>query len=121
MSALSTLPVSSAGLLALRCAHVTTALSAASAAALLPLVPGWTLADNKLCRDFAFRDYHHTLAFVNALAWVCHTEDHHPELLVTYNKCRVRYDTHTVQGLSINDFICAAHANALYAATTVTP
>ena len=124
MSTPSTLPLNTAGLLALRCGHATEALSAASAAALLPLVPGWTLEDGKLCRNFGFRDYHQTMAFVNALAWVSHTEDHHPELLVTYKNCAVRYDTHSVHGLSINDFICAAHANALYvqsSAAAVTP
>jgi 4a-hydroxytetrahydrobiopterin dehydratase len=115
------LPLNTAGLLALRCGHATEALSAASAAALLALVPGWALDHGKLCRTFAFRDYYQTMAFVNALAWVCHTEDHHPELLVTYKNCVVRYDTHSVHGLSINDFICAAHANALFAATAVTP
>ncbi len=121
MSAPTTLPLNSAGLLALRCGHATDKLSNASAGALLPLVPGWTLEHGKLCRSFGFRDYHQTMAFVNALAWVSHTEDHHPELLVSYQSCVVRYDTHSVHGLSINDFICAARAHALYAAAAVTP
>jgi 4a-hydroxytetrahydrobiopterin dehydratase len=116
-----TLPVTAAGLLALRCSHATIALGDASAAALLPLVPGWRLEDGKLCRGFAFANYYQTMAFVNALAWVCHNEDHHPELTVTYKNCLVRYDTHSVNGLSINDFICAAHANALYQAAAVAP
>ena len=80
----------------------------------LSLVPGWAVAGEFLERTFSFANYHETLAFVNALAWICHQEDHHPELVVTYNRCVVRFNTHSVNGLSINDFICAAKANALF-------
>jgi len=55
------------------------------------------------------------MAFVNAAAWIAHTEDHHPELEVGYNRCRVRYTTHAIGGLSENDFICAAKIAALAA------
>ena len=54
------------------------------------------------------------MAFVNAVAWLSHREDHHPDLLVEYNKCRVEYSTHAIQGLSENDFICAAKVDALF-------
>jgi 4a-hydroxytetrahydrobiopterin dehydratase len=50
---------------------------------------------------------------VNALAWICNTEDHHPELAVSYSRCVVRFNTHSVGGISVNDFICAAKADAL--------
>ena len=82
---------------------------------LLPEVPGWELAENghALCRTFTFDDYHRTMAFVNALAYVAHREDHHPDLGVHYDRCVVRYSTHDVGGLSENDFICAAKAAAL--------
>jgi len=52
---------------------------------------------------------------VNALAWIAHTEDHHPDLAVSYDRCVVRFNTHSVGGISINDFICAAKADALVA------
>lgn len=78
-----------------------------------PELLAWQWAGNALERRFEFKNYHETLAFVNALAWVCHREDHHPTLTVTYNRCVVRFDTHTVGGVSVNDFICAAKANAL--------
>ncbi len=55
------------------------------------------------------------MAFVNALAWVAHPEDHHPDLAVSYNRCAVRFNTHSVGGISINDFICAAKVDALLA------
>jgi 4a-hydroxytetrahydrobiopterin dehydratase len=54
------------------------------------------------------------MAFVNALAWISHREDHHPDLAVGYNQCRVTYWTHAVGGLSENDFICAAKCDALF-------
>lgn len=84
---------------------------------LLPQVPGWTLAEDghALTRTFSFDDYHRTLAFVNALAFIAHREDHHPDLGVHYDRCVVRWSTHDVGGLSENDFICAAKADALVA------
>ncbi|MDC7806611.1 4a-hydroxytetrahydrobiopterin dehydratase [Luteimonas sp BLCC-B24] len=84
---------------------------------LLPDVPGWTLAEDgqALTRTFRFDDYHRTMAFVNALAFVAHREDHHPDLGVHYDRVVVRYSTHDVGGLSENDFICAAKADRLVA------
>ncbi|HEY9198293.1 MAG TPA: 4a-hydroxytetrahydrobiopterin dehydratase [Gammaproteobacteria bacterium] len=92
------------------------ALSAAEARALLAqLHPDWALdaGSDAIHRSFRFRDYFATLAFVNAVAWIAHREDHHPDLEVGYNRCLVRYSTHTVGGLSENDFICAARIDAL--------
>ena len=75
----------------------------------------WTVDTEarQLRRSFRFGDYYQTIAFVNALAWVAHREDHHPDLEVGYNRCTVRYSTHSVGGLSENDFICAARIDAL--------
>ena len=75
--------------------------------------PGWSLEDGAIQKRHDFKDYHHTLAFVNAVAWIAHSEDHHPDMLVTYNRCTVRFNTHSVGGISINDFICAAKVDAL--------
>lgn len=82
---------------------------------LLAEVPDWSLGEDKkhLYRTFKFKNYYETIAFVNALAWVAHREDHHPDLEVGYNRCHVIYSTHAVGGLSHNDFICAAKVNAL--------
>ena len=81
---------------------------------LLAEVPGWERAGGEIAKTFKFKNYHETMAFVNATAWVSHREDHHPDLEVGYNKCRVRYSTHSVGGLSENDFICAAKIDALF-------
>ena len=79
----------------------------------LAAAPGWTLVEGAIEKRYDFADYHRTMAFVNALAWVAHVEDHHPELRVTYNRCAVRFNTHSVGGISVNDFICAAKVDAL--------
>lgn len=76
---------------------------------------GWTLHQSKIEKTFDFKDYYQTMAFVNAVAWVSHREDHHPDLSVGYNKCRVEYSTHAIGGLSENDFICAAKVDELLA------
>jgi 4a-hydroxytetrahydrobiopterin dehydratase len=79
----------------------------------LQQVAGWHAVNGAIERIFCFKNFHETMAFVNALAWICHTEDHHPELVVSYNRCVVRFNTHSVSGISANDFICAAKVNAL--------
>ena len=82
---------------------------------LLPEVAGWSLVEDghALSRTFKFKDFYRTMAFVNALAFMAHREDHHPDLGVHYDRCVVRYSTHDVGGLSENDFICAAKAGAI--------
>lgn len=104
-------------LLSLRCRERKgdPALTRVEAETLLKQVDGWALNDaaSEISRLYRFGNYYETLAFVNALAWVAHREDHHPDLEVGYNRCRVRFSTHSVQGLSENDFICAARINAL--------
>lgn len=64
-------------------------------------------------RVVRFKDYYQTIAFVNAVAFIANQEDHHPALNVTYDACRITFDTHTVGGLSRNDFICAAKIDRL--------
>lgn len=71
-----------------------------------------------LQRTFAFPDFLATMAFVNAVAHIANTQDHHPDMQVSYNRCTLRWNTHSVQGLSINDFICAAQADLIVPTTT---
>ena len=105
-------------LLAMSCKPRTgAALSRVEAEKLLGEIPGWKLSDTdgEISRAWKFSNYYETIAFVNALAWVVHREDHHPNLEVSYNRCTVRFSTHSVRGLSENDFICAAKISALNA------
>lgn len=89
-------------------------LTTAQIDALLKKLDGWNLRDGVITKTYTFRNYHQTMAFVNATAWISHREDHHPDLIVGYDKCRVAYHTHTVKGISENDFICAAKLDALF-------
>ena len=92
-------------------------LSADAVAARLSALPGWKLVEDgaAISRSFDFDDYHRTMAFVNALAFVAHREDHHPDLGVHYKRCVVRFNTHSAQGLTETDFECAALVDALVA------
>jgi len=90
-------------------------LTIAEANDLFKKIQGWELKDNKLIsKTYSFKNYYQTMAFVNAVAWVSHREDHHPDMTVGYNKCIVNYTTHAVDGLSENDFICAAKVDKLF-------
>ena len=79
------------------------------------LHPDWQIADDikSVKRSLRFKDFYRTMSFVNALAHVANTEDHHPDLAVGYNYCNVTFSTHAIDGLSENDFICAAKLDRL--------
>jgi len=90
------------------------ALTEPEARPLLAALRGWSLEGRQITKAYRFKNYYETMAFVNAAAWVSHREDHHPDMMVGYNQCRVTYSTHAVGGLSENDFICAAKLDALF-------
>ena len=81
---------------------------------LLRNLAGWTHESGVITKTYSFRDHCQTMAFVNAIAWISHRENHHPDLDVGYSRCRVEYRTHAIDGLSENDFICAAKVDALF-------
>ncbi|HYB66327.1 MAG TPA: 4a-hydroxytetrahydrobiopterin dehydratase, partial [Steroidobacteraceae bacterium] len=84
-------------------------------ALLAQLSAEWALIENAhgIQRRFTFRDFYRTMSFVNALAHIANIEDHHPDLEVGYNYCRVKFTTHAVKGLSENDFVCAAKVDLI--------
>ena len=90
-----------------------TALKSADVAKRLKSLKGWELAGDEIRKTYAFKNYYETMAFVNGVAWIAHRADHHPDMEVGYNKCTVRYSTHSVGGLSPNDFDSAAQVEAL--------
>lgn len=77
----------------------------------------WVVSDDglEISRCFKFPAYSRTLGFTNAVAWIAITEAHHPDLMLSYGSCDVRYTTHAIGGLSDNDFICAAKVDRLVA------
>ena len=98
------------------CEGIGEALNAEQVKNLLPqLQPSWHVASDskEIERAFSFNNFYETMAFVNAIAWIAHAENHHPDLDVGYNYCHVRFSTHALKGLSLNDFICAAKIDAL--------
>lgn len=105
-------------LLAKKSQHTLDALAAERLPEYFAATPGWALDGARIVKTFEFKNYYETLAFINAIAYVIHAEDHHPELVVTYNRCVIRFDTHTVNaskgGISENDFICAAKVDGIY-------
>ncbi|MDY7575830.1 4a-hydroxytetrahydrobiopterin dehydratase [Actimicrobium sp. CCI2.3] len=105
-------------LLEKKCLPEVPALPPAEVTSLLALLDNWHLADGKIVRAFDCKNYYDTLSFINAIAYVIHAENHHPELVVTYNRCVVKFDTHSVNdgrgGLSINDFVCAAKIDTIF-------
>jgi 4a-hydroxytetrahydrobiopterin dehydratase len=76
---------------------------------------GWSRRDGALEKTFAFADFHETMAFVNAVAWIAHRQDHHPEVHLGDARCVLRWSTHSARGITANDFICAARVDALLA------
>ena len=91
------------------------ALSPDEIESMLGATNGWVVAEDRhaISREFRFSDFHQCMAFVNAVAYIAHQEDHHPDFEVGYNRCILRYSTHDVGGLSRNDFICASRVDAL--------
>lgn len=84
------------------------------------LAEGWEVSGDakEIRKDFKFKGFYKTMSFVNAVAWIANAEGHHPDLEVGYNHCLVRYTTHAIDGLTDNDFICAAKIDALLASPT---
>ena len=88
-------------------------LSSEALAERISKLPDWALSGASIVKTFRFKDYHQTMAFVNAVAWIAHQTDHHPDLEVGYNKCVVRYSTHDAGGVTERDFECAERVESL--------
>ena len=95
------------------------ALSATEIVVKLTELPGWQLsgdgANVAIEKTYRFANYHETMAFVNAVAFIAHAQDHHPDLSVHYGRCVVRLNTHDVAGISATDIDCATRIDALLA------
>ena len=95
------------------------ALTATEVVASLANLEGWMLTGDGAAvaieKTYAFANYDETISFVNAVAFIAHRQDHHPDLSVHFNRCVVRFNTHDVGGISRTDFDCAARVDALLA------
>lgn len=90
-------------------------LDAQSVAEQLRQLPGWSGDPRAIHKEFRFKDHYQTMAFVNAVAWISHRENHHPDIAVGYDKANVKYSTHAADGVTPNDLICAAKIETLMA------
>lgn len=97
------------------CEGLTESLTPAQVKELMPQIKDWhNNADStQISKSFKFDDFYQTMAFVNAIAWIANTENHHPDMEIGYNYCKVNFMTHAIKGLSHNDFICAAKIDKL--------
>jgi len=108
----------SESLLALAASHCTAGagkLADDAMSARLSTLTGWSRRGDCIEKAYPFANYHETIGFVNALAWIANREDHHPDLAVSYNRCVVTWSTHDVGGVTDNDAICAAKTDRLLA------
>lgn len=93
------------------------ALNATEIVAKLAHIDGWQLTGDgpavAIEKTFTFANYFETISFVNAVAFIANTQDHHPDMSVHFNRCVVRFNTHDVNGISTTDFECATQIEAL--------
>jgi 4a-hydroxytetrahydrobiopterin dehydratase len=75
----------------------------------------WEQKNNTIQKSFIFKNYYETTAFINSVVWIAHKEDHHPDISFGYKQAVIVYTTHAINGLSENDFICAAKIDRLLA------
>ena len=97
------------------CEGLTDSLTPEQVSNLMPQLNQWSVNESNtlITKQFSFSNFYETMAFINAIAWVANTENHHPDLKLGYNYCEVNFTTHALNGLSHNDFICAAKIDKL--------
>lgn len=90
-------------------------LELAAAQKLVAQVSGWVLEKDAraILKKYTFKGFYPTMSFINAVAYIAQQEGHHPDIEFGYNYCSIKYTTHAIKGLSINDFICAAKIDKL--------
>lgn len=79
----------------------------------LKQVPNWKVSDNKITRQFEFKDFKESMVFINKVADIAQKEGHHPDIYIYYNKVTLELFTHAAGGLTENDFIVAAKIDAI--------
>lgn len=97
-------------------------LSQSQTMELLQQVPKWQFKASTNCieRTFKFANFHQTMAFVAEIATIIHAEDHHPQMTLNYASCKLEYTTHSIDAISLNDFICAAKIDHIFKASKTT-
>ncbi|TMI25635.1 4a-hydroxytetrahydrobiopterin dehydratase [Candidatus Bathyarchaeota archaeon] len=77
-------------------------------------LPGWNLVDGSIEKEFRFTSYLDGLAFANEIGKIAEEQDHHPDIVIKWRRVKLTLSTHSVKGLSENDFIVAAKSELKY-------
>jgi 4a-hydroxytetrahydrobiopterin dehydratase len=76
-------------------------------------IPTWTVQDKLITRTFKFKTFDEAIVFINGVADIARSMNHHPTIKNTYSTVILELSTHKVDGLTINDFIFAARTDEL--------
>lgn len=78
-------------------------------------LPNWHFnnLNHVIVRKFEFKNFKQTMFFINAVAFICEKECHHPDVKFGYNYCEIALSTHDISGISINDIIIATKIDRL--------
>jgi len=90
-----------------------TSLTSEQVTAELAATPGWQLADGQITRTVTRKDFRDALLFVNAVGYLAERANHHPDILISWNKVTLTLVTHSAGGLTKNDFALAREVNDL--------
>jgi 4a-hydroxytetrahydrobiopterin dehydratase len=89
-----------------------------------PDVPEWRVVKrdgiSRIEREYSFKDFQEALDFTVAIGELAESEQHHPDIHLSWGKVRVETWTHKIKGLHRNDFILAAKSDRIYAGAATT-
>ena len=77
-------------------------------------IPGWLLSDDRIEKEYKFKTYLEGLDFANKIGHIAEEQDHHPDIVIRWRRVKLSLTTHSIKGLSENDFIMAAKAEEAY-------
>ena len=94
-----------------------TRLTDAERTSLTQTLPGWSLVEGHeaIARNFQFRDFNEAWGFMNRVALLAESQNHHPEWSNVWNRVRIELSTHDAGGLTGNDVKLAKAIDALLA------
>ena len=75
---------------------------------------GWSLDNAAIMKEFRFKSYLAGLDFSYAMGKIAEEQDHHPDMIVRWRRVKLVFSTHSIGGLSQNDFIMAAKSELEY-------
>ena len=96
-------------------------MSTAAAKQYLSDLPGWSLFEDKIEKEYRFKTYLDGLDFAYKMGHIAEEQDHHPNILIGWRWVKLTFSTHSIKGLSENDFIMAAKADKEYESRPAAP